>query len=177
MNPSTPLRSEHPEWLRVGVLYRSVGLVPLLDVTVGPDGYVYSNGVVALAGDYLSEWAMALHDLAHWLVAPPKRRSLPNFGLGQHPNVPEMPKAHRAGMSWFDAQEEEGAASWVHVHLTRASFGSAASERIAELLNFEPHEIESPRDSYRNILENRGLLRPGERSLQWPPSLARLLTL
>lgn len=65
----------------------------------------------AYKGDTLSN---ALHELAHWMVADPERREVPNFGLGSSPsdNAPwsddeAMGEFHRANERVVPEPEEE----------------------------------------------------------------------
>ena len=51
-----------------------MGLVAELDLECLPEGYAYINGRAALAGDPYDCHDLALHDLAHYLVAPASRK-------------------------------------------------------------------------------------------------------
>lgn len=151
------LRSQMPAWQRVAAAYRLFGLTPLLDEEVTPAGFVYANRVVALASDNADAPGVALHDLAHYLTAPKRRRLLPNFGLGEHPAVAE-PGHGAAIVGELAANHEEGAAAYLNVSLARVLFGEKEAQRAAEYLNVNDNglicRVAAPRDSRR--LSRRG---------------------
>lgn len=60
-----------------------------------------------------------VHDIAHWLVAPPSRRRCPDYGLGPDPNRSDVTHA-RLLVSPDHALREEELASALGVLLERA---------------------------------------------------------
>jgi hypothetical protein len=65
---------------------------------------------MALDGD--TEAYVILHEVAHFLLAPPERRCLPDFGLGPGPDTTERDMAERATVvSPLEGDAEEAAAS------------------------------------------------------------------
>lgn len=98
-------RAMDPVWQRVAAAYRLFGLEPLLDAKVTPMGFVYANGVAALASN--DDSAVALHDLAHYLTAAARRQRAPNFGMGEHPAVCE-PGEHAARSGVVDLRGRRG---------------------------------------------------------------------
>ena len=43
-----------------------------------------------------SEASVLIHEVAHWLIAPPDRRALPDFGLGAGPETGRIAEANAA---------------------------------------------------------------------------------
>jgi hypothetical protein len=177
MKTSSPLRSELSTWQRVAGAYRAVGLEPLLDETTTSSGYVYDDGVAALAGDAIDRHGVALHDLSHFLVAPPDRQYAPNFGLGAHPSVTEH-AFKKSRLSYDAATREECAASVVNVLLAEILFGRDVAEDVAAYLCFEG-DVRTDRETEhtRKILVRCGLLEKNDTgwALRWPPALAAYL--
>lgn len=54
-----------------------------------------------------SEASVIVHEVAHWLLCPAKRRSLPDFGLGAGPETGEKTVANAARTADFDTRERE----------------------------------------------------------------------
>ena len=78
----------------------------------------------ALDGD--TEAYVILHEIAHFLLAPPERRRLPDFGLGPGPDTTEREAAQRAAvMSPPERDAEEAAASLLGI-LWEAALGQPA---------------------------------------------------
>lgn len=128
------LRSELPDWLTVDGAYRAAGVTPYILLECLVEGYAYTDGKVALASDPEDLPGLALHDLAHFLVAPPERKFLPNFGLGIHPQVSEDKDAECLLADGI-AMNEEGDASVVNVLLAGMLFGEKEEGRVREELN------------------------------------------
>lgn len=68
------------------------------------------------------------HEIAHWLVAPPERRLLTNFGLGADPDLMYVPELaiHEA-----TAQVEEEIASLVGISILHLLFADAVRTETA----------------------------------------------
>ncbi len=78
----------------------------------------------ALDGD--TEAYVILHEIAHFLLAPPERRRLPDFGLGPGPDTTERAVAERAAaMSLVERQMDEAAASLLGI-VWEAALGQPA---------------------------------------------------
>ena len=78
----------------------------------------------ALDGD--TEAYVILHEIAHFLLAPPKRRHLPDFGLGPGPDTTQRERAERACVvSLPERDAEEAAASLLGI-LWEAALGQPA---------------------------------------------------
>ena len=79
---------------------------------------------VALDGD--TEAYVILHEIAHFLLSPPERRHLPDFGLGPGPDTTERAAAERAAaISLVDREMDEAAASLLGI-LWEAALGQPA---------------------------------------------------
>jgi hypothetical protein len=78
----------------------------------------------ALDGD--TEAYVILHEIAHFLLAPPERRRLPDFGLGPGPDTTERERAERACVvALLERDAEEAIASLLGI-LWEAALGQPA---------------------------------------------------
>jgi hypothetical protein len=78
----------------------------------------------ALDGD--TEAYVILHEIAHFVLAPPERRRLPDFGLGPGPDPAERDAAERAAiLPPLERESDEAAASLLGI-LWEAEFGQPA---------------------------------------------------
>jgi hypothetical protein len=78
----------------------------------------------ALDGD--TKAYVILHEIAHFLLAPPERRGLADFGLGPGPDTTERERAERAAaVSLREREEDEAAASLIGI-LWEAALGQPA---------------------------------------------------
>ena len=78
----------------------------------------------ALDGD--TEAYVILHEIAHFLLAPPERRRLPDFGLGAGPDTTERDTAERlAVVPLLERETDEAAASLLGI-LWEAALGQPA---------------------------------------------------
>jgi len=69
----------------------------------------YVNGhITYVGGTEDSRISNLAHDIAHWLVASPTRRKMPDFGLGTSPDSMGDAKLR---VRFYNAQKEEGLAS------------------------------------------------------------------
>jgi hypothetical protein len=81
------------------------------------DGAALDGGVEAY---------VILHEVAHFLLAPPERRALPDFGLGPGPDTRDRDGAERAAtVAALDREADEAAASLLGV-LWEAELGQPA---------------------------------------------------
>jgi len=78
----------------------------------------------ALDGD--TEAYVILHEVAHYLLAPPERRALPDFGLGPGPDTRDRAAAERAAaLAVLERETDEAAASLLGI-LWEAELGQPA---------------------------------------------------
>jgi len=78
----------------------------------------------ALDGD--TEAYVILHEVAHFVLAPPERRALPDFGLGPGPDTRDRATAERAAiLSLVERERDEAMASLLGI-LWEAELGQPA---------------------------------------------------
>lgn len=81
--------------------------IPLLDAAPA-EGFSWDGRAIACR----SEASVLIHEVAHWLLAPPERRRLPDFGLGAGPETGRRAEAERSkAVDAATEQEEESLAS------------------------------------------------------------------
>lgn len=119
-----------------------------------PSGVVYDDYHVALGGDIPTvgsitnfHYAMTLHDLAHFFVATPRARRMPNFGLGQAPHVIEEVLLH-AFYQDKTCERIEQRASDLHIRLVALLVPSQLRQVASELAyptvpQFPPYKLPS----------------------------------
>jgi hypothetical protein len=95
-------------------------------MAVHPDGmdcaYNWDGGAL----DGAVEAYVILHEVAHFLLAPPERRALPDFGLGPGPDTRDRVGAERAAtVALHDREADEAAASLLGI-LWEAELGQPA---------------------------------------------------
>lgn len=79
-----------------------------------------------------SETSVVFHEIAHWQIAPPERRALPDFGLGAGPETGFIAEANRAACVEFAVKErEENLASLLGI-LWETEYGEPAILAFAE---------------------------------------------
>jgi hypothetical protein len=84
----------------------------------------YNWDGAALDGD--TEAYVILHEVAHYLMAPPARRALPDFGLGPGPDTRDRAGAERAAaLPPLEREADEAAASLLGI-LWEAELGQPA---------------------------------------------------
>lgn len=114
--------------------------------TLSPEGYTYLNG------DAYVDWAfnpwtrgngdrygsaMAVHEVAHYLLTPPERRAMPNFGLGNHPYVALGETRTETSLTRAEVSLEEHLASLLHLHLVGLMWRPNVVRHTANALNLE----------------------------------------
>jgi len=93
---------------------------------VHPDGMACAYNWDGAALDGSVEAYVILHEVAHFLLAPPERRALVDFGLGPGPDTRDRDGAERAvTVTVFDREEDEAAASLLGI-LWEAELGQPA---------------------------------------------------
>lgn len=109
----------------VSQLYLKVGIKPVWDQFVLQDtGVVYDGKQVALKPDFFKPY-IALHDLAHWLVASDDRKTMINFGLGCAPHVSERHLTTPVVIASC-VDHEESLASMLNAILAQQLFGEGS---------------------------------------------------
>ena len=143
--------SSRKNWRKVFRVYARYGIRVIADPSrrVNFQGYVYSEGEASLFTDVEgNDPALALHELAHWRVAPVERRNLPNWGLGDFPNYNDKAPST---VDYKVAFEEESLASTLNGFM--AGEVLAASYRHHVMRSFDGGDAEST-----HLLTQRGLL-------------------
>lgn len=77
---------------------------------------------------------LAIHDVAHALLAPKRRLRLPEFGLGPDPSNHSDAKCH---VSPKNAQREEDHTCWLHWTLAGYLYGRDGAKEIVDYLSLE----------------------------------------
>lgn len=108
-----------------------------------------------------SETAVLLHEIAHWQVAPPKRRPVPDFGLGAGPETGRVEEAD-AARCVDDAikEREEDLASLLGI-LWEAYLGGPAIIAFCEQNWLELHDRPGTAQHFSSCVEDlvsRGLI-------------------
>lgn len=104
----------------------ALALTRRLGMAVHPPGMrcAFNWDGAALDGD--TEAYVILHEAAHFVLAPPERRRLVDFGLGPGPDTRERAAAERAAvLAIIERDEEEAAASLLGI-LWEAALGQPA---------------------------------------------------
>jgi hypothetical protein len=95
-------------------------------MVVHPDGTGCAFNWDGAALDGSVEAYVILHEVAHYLLAPPERRALPDFGLGPGPDTRDRDGAERAAtVALLDREQDEAAASLLGI-LWEAELGQPA---------------------------------------------------
>jgi hypothetical protein len=93
---------------------------------VHPDGTVCDFNWDGEALDPGTEAYVILHEIAHFLLAPPERRALPDFGLGPGPDTRDRDTAQLAQtLTLAESEADEAAASLIGI-LWEAQLGHPA---------------------------------------------------
>jgi hypothetical protein len=95
-------------------------------VPVHPDGVECAFNWDGHALDGATEAYVILHEVAHFVLAPPERRRLVDFGLGPGPDTRDCAAAERAiALPLAEAEADEAAASLLGI-LWEAALGQPA---------------------------------------------------
>lgn len=97
-----------------------------LGVAVHPPGTGCRFNWDGAALDGATEAYVILHEVAHFVLAPPERRALVDFGLGPGPDTREREAAERAAVLPFLAREEDEALASLLGILWEAELGQPA---------------------------------------------------
>jgi hypothetical protein len=118
-----------------------------------------------------SEPWVVLHEIGHWLLCPPSRRRLPDFGLGAGPESGLRDAADAARCVDDDIRQEDEVLSSLLGILLQAELGQAAILAFLEQNWLEGHERPAAVDHFRRAvagLHGRGLIDDMARPV--PPS-------
>ncbi|MDO9016580.1 MAG: hypothetical protein Q7V43_06675 [Myxococcales bacterium] len=155
---------------RVGAFAAWLGLSVRWDLLLVPGGHAYRGGVVAALCDALRPW-MALHDVAHWLVAPTWRKRRTNFGLGAAPQVHRREAPSRVLVSTRHARAEETAAAVLTIFLAWDLLDGDAAESATlghdGMRGYDASEnrfTEAGYERWEAVLRKRGLIDGENRS-------------
>ena len=102
-----------------------------------------------------------LHEIAHWLIASPDRRRLPDFGVGAGPESGRKDEADRARVVDDAAQQEDEALSSLLGVLLEAELGLPAIFAFLEQNWLEGHDRPGAADHFCATiaeLSRRGLI-------------------
>jgi hypothetical protein len=101
-------------------------------IAIHPPGMQRAYNWDGAALDGATEAYVILHEVAHYRLAPPKRRALPDFGLGPGPDTRDRTGAERAAaLPMLEREADEAAASLLGI-LWEAELGQPA---LASLLD------------------------------------------
>jgi hypothetical protein len=95
-------------------------------MAVHPAGTECAYNWDGAALDGATEAFVILHEVAHYLLAPPQRRHLPDFGLGPGPDTRDRAGAERAAALPVPERETEEAAASLLGILWEAELGQPA---------------------------------------------------
>lgn len=123
-----------------------------------------------------SETSVVFHEIAHWQIAPPARRMLPDFGLGAGPETGRIAEANAAACVDAATKEmEENLASLLGI-LWEVEYGEPAIMAFAEQNWLELHDRPYTPRHFATCLDQlimRGLVDP---KTARPSSAAGMLT-
>ena len=113
-----------------------------------------------------SEASVLIHEVAHWLIAPPHRRSLPDFGLGAGPETGRVAEAEAARCVDDATKEEEELLASLLGILFEATLGQPAIHAFIEQNWLEAWERPAAAEQFRSaadmlfgrrLIDRRGL--------------------
>lgn len=108
-----------------------------------------------------SEASVLIHEVAHWLIAPPERRSLPDFGLGAGPETDRIAEADAARCVDDAVKEEEELLASMLGILFEAALGQPAIHAFIEQNWLEAWGRPAAADQFRSAADAllaRGLI-------------------
>jgi hypothetical protein len=109
-----------------------------------------------------TEAYVILHEVAHFVLAPPERRGLVDFGLGPGPDTLDRDAAERAAiLTPLEREQDEAAASLLGI-LWEAALGQPALASFLDQNWLEGLDRSAPAHftAVLGTLRNRGLLNP-----------------
>ena len=120
-----------------------------------------------------SEPWVILHEVGHWLVCPPERRHLPDFGVGAGPESGHKAEADAARCVDDATQQEDEVLSSLLGILLQVELGQPAVLAFLEQNWLEGHERHAAVVHFRNavaVLRARGLIDGAARPVRPPPA-------
>ncbi|MEX2455167.1 MAG: hypothetical protein WD470_10715 [Rhodospirillaceae bacterium] len=135
--------------------------IPLVD-GYPADGFSWDGHAIRTR----SEASVLVHEVAHWLVAPPERRALPDFGLGAGPETGRVAEADAARCVAQDVKEEEELLASLLGILWEAMLGQPAILSFIEQNWLEAWDRPAAGEQFRRVvgaLRRRGQI--GEKGL------------
>ena len=121
---TAPDRAAGPEAERHRLM--ALALARQFGVPVYPPGRHCRCNWDGTALDGATEAYVILHEIAHFVLAPPNRRVLVDFGLGPGPDTADRAAAERAAVLPFAAREADEAAASLLGILWEAALGQPA---------------------------------------------------
>jgi hypothetical protein len=104
----------------------ALSLASALGIPIHPEGAVCRYNWDAVALNAATEAYVILHEIAHFVLAPPERRHLVDFGLGPGPDTVDRAAAERAEVLSHLAREEDEAAASLLGIVWEAALGQPA---------------------------------------------------
>ena len=108
-----------------------------------------------------SEASVLIHEVAHWLIAPPDRRALPDFGLGAGPETGRIAEANAARCVDDAVREKEELLASLLGILFEAALGQPAIHAFIEQNWLEAWDRPAAADQFgmaAQALADRGLI-------------------
>lgn len=108
-----------------------------------------------------TEASVLIHELAHWQIAPPARRHLPDFGLGAGPETGRVAEADAARCATDAVKEHEELLASLLGILWEAALGQPAIHAFIEQNWLEAWERPAAGDQFRRTVDDlvsRGLI-------------------
>jgi len=143
--------------------YKAIGLAHALGIATLDDDPAHAFSWDGRVIRTKSETSVVFHEIAHWQIAPPERRSLYDFGLGAGPETGRVEEANAAAcVDNATKEEEENLASLLGI-LWEAAHGEPAVLALAEQNWLElPDRPHTARHFARCLeeLDRRGLVPP-----------------
>ncbi len=157
---TSPDRAAEPE----AESHRQAALAVALDfgIAVHPAGVRCHFNWDGAALNGATEAYVILHEIAHFVLAPPERRGLVDFGLGPGPDTIDRDRAERAAILPALARDEDEAAASLLGVLWEAQLGQPALASFLDQNWLEGLE-RSAAGHFTDVLTDlrrRGLLRP-----------------
>jgi hypothetical protein len=112
--------------------------------------------------DAATEAYVILHEVAHFVLAPPERRGIVDFGLGPGPDTKARDAAERAAVLPIEAREEDEAEASLLGILWEAALGQPALASFLDQNWLEGLERSAPAHftAVLNRLRRRGIFDP-----------------
>jgi len=110
----------------------ALALASSFGMTIHPEGAPCAFNWDGAALNGASEAYVILHEIAHFVLAPPERRRLVDFGLGPGPDTKDRDAAERAAVLAPQAREQDEAAASLLGIIWEAALGQPA---LASLLD------------------------------------------